>query len=81
MLMLTLLHAGNSSAAINGLQMNEAALTAFHQRNHCPEDAQTTIQNATLVISHGKMVAVGANVAVRRCGSDRFKGKYIYRRL
>src|SRR6478735_1924217 len=43
------------------------------------KDAQTTLQNATLVIKQGKIVAVGANIAIPKdavvidC-----KGKYIY---
>ena len=43
------------------------------------KDAQTILQNATLVIKQGKIVAVGANIAAPKdavvidC-----KGKYIY---
>ncbi|HLK29795.1 MAG TPA: amidohydrolase family protein [Puia sp.] len=43
------------------------------------KDAQTTLQNATLIIKQGKIVAVGTNIAVPKDAAVLdCKGKYIY---
>ncbi|HNP23696.1 MAG TPA: amidohydrolase family protein [Panacibacter sp.] len=77
MLMLTLLHA-QETFPVNGVADERSGSYAFTNAT-IVKDAQTTIQNATLVISHGKIVAVGANVAVPKDAAViDCKGKYIY---
>lgn len=77
MCVLTVLHA-QETFPVNGVADERSGSFAFINAT-IVKDPQTTAQNATLVISHGKIVAVGANVTVPKdavivdC-----KGKYIY---
>ena len=63
---------------VNGVADQRSDYFAFTNAT-IVKDPQTTLQNATLVIKQGKIIAVGANIAVPKdavvvdC-----KGKYIY---